>query len=242
MMVADIAKYQRRAAKDQRDFDNTLEVLDEAFRMRMPEARERAERLRDSYLQMAVNLDRQRDLMKARAGRHLGRAEKIGKILENNRNRNLIRARHDATPEILVKPRARDPITMLVEKGKLDTAQERAAREIARIYQAVVAALMPKIASLEIGKGPGRGSVEDRMPEEIAIWHHDRYLPWVRALAKKDDISLPLLIDVAVDGVSVNAACRHRRVGYARGVILIGAALTLYDEYRGWFHREAGAA
>ena len=63
-------------------------------------------------------------------------------------------------------------------------------------------------------KGPGRGSLEDRMREDIAICHHDRYLPWARALAEKDDISLPLVIDVAVDGVSVNTACRQRQVGY----------------------------
>ena len=41
-------------------------------------------------------------------------------------------------------------------------------------------------------KGPGRGSLEDRMREDIAICYHDRYLPWSRALTKKDDISLPL--------------------------------------------------
>ena len=63
-------------------------------------------------------------------------------------------------------------------------------------------------------KGPGRGSLEDRMREDIAICHHDRYLPWARALAEKDDISLPLVIDVAVDGVAVNTACRQRQVGY----------------------------
>ena len=63
-------------------------------------------------------------------------------------------------------------------------------------------------------KGPGRGSLEDRMREDIAICHHDRYLPWARALAEKDDISLPLVNDVAVDGVSVNTACRQRQVGY----------------------------
>ncbi len=55
--------------------------------------------------------------------------------------------------------------------AKLDTGQERAAREIATIYQAVVAALMPRIARLGVGKGPGRGSLEGRMPEDIAICH-----------------------------------------------------------------------
>ncbi len=232
--VADIAKYQRRAAKDQRGFENTLAILSESFDMRMPEAREKAEKLRDNYLQMAVNLDQQIALMGARARRNINRAEKIGKILEVNRNRNLIRARHDATPELLVKPRSRDPIQMLLEKNKIDTNQERAAREIARIYLASVAALMAKIGRLEIGKGPGRGSPEDRMPEQLAIWRHDRYLPWKEALGKKDGISLPLIIDVAVDGHSVNAACRYRRVGYQRGVKLIGEALTLYAEYRVW--------
>ena len=233
--AADIAKYQRRAVKDQRGFENTLAVLSQSFDMRMPEAREKAEKLRDNYLQMAVNLDQQIALMGARARRNIKRAEKIGKILEVNRNRNLIRARHDATPELLVKPRSRDPIQMLLEKNKLDTNQERAAREIAKVYQAVVAALMAKISRLGIGRGPKhRGSPEDQMPEEIATWHHDRYLPWARALAQKDDISLPLVIDVAVDGHSVNAACRYRRVGYQRGVKLIGEALTLYAEYRVW--------
>ena len=237
-LSADIAEFKCRAEREQENFDNMLEVLRQGFIMRIPEARENGERLRDRYIQTAVDFERRVDLIKARARRYLARADKITKILEVNRNRNLIRARHGATPEALVKPRARDPIAMLVEKDKLDSGQERAAREIARIYQAVVAGLMPKIARLGIGKGPGRGSPEDRMPEDIAIRHHDRYLPWTRALAEKDDISLPLVIDVAVDGISVNAACHHRRIGYVRGVKLIGAALTLYAQYR---RRPAGA-
>ena len=121
----------------------------------LQEALAKTEAMRDSYLQSAVNLDRQTVLLKARAGRHLRRAERIGKILEVNRKRNLIRSRHGATPEVLAKPRTRDPIAMLVEKGKLDTGQERAAREIATIYEAVVAALMPRI-SVRAGQGHHR--------------------------------------------------------------------------------------
>ena len=216
-------------AREEADFEGRCEVLRQGFDMRMLEARQKAVFLRDNYLSEVVRCKARALLAEARAERCIERAEKIDKILEANRDRNLIRARHGATPETLAKPRFRDPITMLVEKGKLDTGQERAAVEIATIYQAVVAALMPRIANLNgSGKGPGRGSSEDRMSEEIAVLHHDRYIPWARALAKKDDISLPLVIDVAVDGQSVNTACRHRRVGYARGVKLIAAALTLY--------------
>jgi hypothetical protein len=227
-----VIKWERRAAKGRLARENALDVLRQAFNMRMPEARENGERLRDRHHLAAINLEKQAELIKAKAERHLSYAEKVGKILEANKNRNLIRARHGATPEVLVKPRARDPIAMLVEKGRLDGGQERAAREIARIYQAIVVALMPKITSLEAGGGPGRGSPADRMPEKIAMWHHDRYLPWTRALANKDDTSLPLIIDVAVDGLSVNTACRYRRVGYVRGVRLIAQALSLYDKYR----------
>ena len=232
VLAAGIAKLRHRPENEQKDFQNRLEVLRKAFRMRMPEARMKAETLRDRYIQKAVNFERRIDLMKDRARRYICRAEKIGDILEANKNRNLTRARHNATPETLVKPRARDPITMLVEKGKLDNEQERAAREIARIRQAVVVALVPKIGTLDRAQSPKRGVIEDRMPEEIAMLRHDRYLPWSTALAGKDDISLPLVIDVAVDGVSVNRACRHRRIGYARGVRLIGEALALYNKYR----------
>ena len=224
-MATGIDKLRRLAKHEQKDFQNMLEVLRQGFRMRMPEARIKAETTRDRYLAEVARL-------KVRAKRCIDRAEKIGKILEANRNRNLTRARHAATPETLVKPRARDPITMLVEKGKLDNEQERAAREIATIRQAMAAALVPKIGTLDRAQSPKRGIIEDRMSEDIAMLRHDRYLPWSRALAEKDNVSLPLVIDVAVDGVSVNRACRHRRVGYARGVKLIGRALTLYNRYR----------
>ena len=213
-LAADIAMIDHRVAQEDQMFENMLSVLKAAYAQRMPEALAKGETMRDSYLQMAVNIEKQCRLAQSRARRHVQRAERIGEILELNRKRNLIRARHGATPEVLAKPRSRDPIAMLVEKGKLDTGQERAAREIATIYQAVVAALMPRIASLDASKGPGRGCSEDRMAEDIAIWHHDRYIPWARALAKKDNICLPLVIDVAVDGVAVNTACRQRQVGY----------------------------
>lgn len=230
--TADIVELERRGARDNRDFENTLAVLRQGFRQRLPEARKKGERLCASYHQMAVNCKKQAELIRARAERHLRRAEQIGEILEANKNRNLVRARHGATPETLVKPRLRDPITMLVEKGKLDNDQERAAREIATIRQAMVSALVPKITMLGAGQSPRRGIIEDRMPEDIAMLRHDRYLPWSRALAGKDNVSLPLVIDVAVDGVSVNRACRRHRIGYARGVKLIGKALTLYNKYR----------
>ena len=227
------AEFAASLAREEADFEARLQVFRVGFDMRMLDARQQAEALRDRYFAEVVRLKVRMVLIRARAKRCIERAEKIGTVLEANRDRNLIRARHGGTPEALAKPRSKDPITMLVEKGKLDTGQERAAREIATIYQAVTAALMAKIGGWKGSKGSGRGFAEDRMSEEIAILHHDRYIPWTRALAKQDDISLPLVIDVAVDGVSVNRACRRRRVGYARGVGLIGAALALYGDLRG---------
>ena len=119
VLAADIVRLKRRSAREQGLFEISLEVLRQGFRMRMPEALKKAEAMRARLLQKAVNSEKQIELIKARAGQYLRRAERIDEILETNRNRNLIRARHGATPEALATPPYRPPRWLYVSHTTL---------------------------------------------------------------------------------------------------------------------------
>jgi len=115
-------------------------------------------------------------------------------------------------------------------QGRRDAGElEDAAREIRRIYTALVAGLMPRAVDMNGVRGAA-----SPMPEWIAIATRDRYAPWRRQMGAS---RLSLVIDWLVDEVPLRQIDRDRRQrnGWAADVVL--EALTRYAEIAGWLGR-----
>jgi len=220
------------------EFDSLLAALRNAFERRLPFAREKAERTLEVYTREARALQR-RSREAAEAIRCGQRVRAIQKLLHEHRNANLL-GRPDVgpTPEAATKPGRYDPIKMLLVKNKLHHGHERAAREIAHIYESVVSALMPSARRLD-GLGGGGRFNDLRLSERVASLHHGRYLPWTKAMGERKGLSLPLVIDVVVDGASIEATRKRHRMAHGKVIRLLADGLALYAEIAGWRADEA---
>lgn len=105
-------------------------------------------------------------------------------------SRSSVPERIGPTPETQAKLEP-DPLGDMVAAGLIDSAGERAAQEIFKVYQAVCGCVMRQSRPL----GPYTPGVFD-MPDEIAKAHVLRYLPWARATRRQTVVSV---IDLVVD-------------------------------------------
>ena len=97
------------------------------------------------------------------------------------------------TPETKAKLEA-DPLRMMVEKGLIDSAGERAANEIAAVFYSVCRGVMRHAKPL----GPYTPGIFE-MADEIAEAHALRYLPWCRDNRPQ---TVSATIDLVVDRVA----------------------------------------
>ncbi len=234
-----------------RDFATLIRVCRKAFELRKPDAREKVTRLRDGYLAEALALRRRAAAPRKRGDGHVPaetqhmveRAEELGEnaeeldaVLEAFKHANLIGEREDApgpTPEAATKPERGDPLSRLVEKGRLEPRHEDAGKRIAEVFLAVTRALRVRARAIEVAgklaKRCGRPAYT-HMPDRIADLHSRVYLPWVGAMKADRKQNLPLVMDVAVDGYALGAACVRRRVGYRKGLRQLREGLEMFAD------------
>lgn len=201
------------------DFNSTFAALVEAFRMRKPDARERANQLLVRYASDArYATDGCRAL-------HRARAEAIADLMNKNRNATLRFDDTGPTPETSARPSRIDPIKSLVESNHLNAEHERTARRIQRVQEALTRAVHVKTSKLERSSG-GTGN----MPTLIAVELAQVYGPWRIRLTRKPDV-LRLVELVLIDGLSLDAARRRCRFGWPRSAIELRDALNLYEYF-----------
>jgi len=127
------------------------------------------------------------------------------------------------TPEAVVQaahPARRDPIAAM----KLDDHLKVAAESLRRVFEAVTAGLFARPASLLRGSGGGRAAI----PEKLARLHHEVYLPWTKEMQRKR-LSLPVVIDVVIDGRSLASIAAERGMGHVRVAAIVRRGLELYE-------------
>lgn len=131
------------------------------------------------------------------------------------------------TPEAVLRPAVIDPIEMLLGKGKLTEDQVRAAREIAWIHEALTKACRARVSRLcEID--PPSGWRDMPLPERAALVHAKRFLPWAETLRRDKPLTLDLVLQVVVMGLSVYAVARRHRLGWNRCVAELADGLDRY--------------
>lgn len=144
-----------------------------------------------------------------------------------------------ATPEVSARPAARDPIVLLEEAERKEPGsglthdQARAAKEIARVCEAVTRAGQAKAAQAQNSGKPSGGYNAPEMPAQIAEVHGTRYLPWADWWNDHDRVTLDICVKVSVYGLSLKALSRkhHMRVENVRKKLQAGL-----DKY--WRERE----
>lgn len=252
-----VAERTRVSEDEERLFRDLLRTLDEAFKLRQGEARDRAEELLATYRAEARALARDIAL-KERYIRETGqsvrwqwgsaapedlaaeiahrrnliafltsRAAAVQAMLHRYRKANLVND-EGPTPETIAKPARQDPILYLVETNRIDNGHERCANEIAMIWQAVTAQMFARNINLMGAGGAGDHGVNER----IALLHAFRYLPWTDRMHRDPTQNLELVIDVAVDRISLYAASRRHRLAHQTTIKTLRRGLSVYQRVR----------
>lgn len=203
------------------EFSTTFVALVEAFTLRKPDARERANRLLVRYLSDArYATDGNRAL-------HRARANAITDLLNDHRNTSLKFDDFGPTPETSARPARIDPIKSLVESNHLTTTHERLARRIQRVHEAITRMVNVKTSKLERSYGGGAGN----LPTMVALEHAQVYGPWRMSLSSRKPATLKLVDLVLIDGLSLDTARRRCRFGWPRSATELRDALNLYEYF-----------
>jgi hypothetical protein len=223
-----------------------LAVLRQALIMRQPDARhgirremaklEREIEAMSARRQLAVKAARHAD---CQAGAAATFVELDGRIAERLRQvSDLAALLQDALPpgktleqggtaEAASRPATIDPVTMLQGKGKLNEDQVRAAREIAWVHQAITRAGRARVSRLS-QIDPPTGWQEIPLPERAALIHAKRFRPWAERLRKSAPVTLEIVLQVVVLGISVYGVARARRMSWNGCVARLSDGLDQY--------------
>lgn len=207
----------------------TLTRIESAYRLNRPDARSFAMGERNRYLMTAIGLQKRAAAKEAeddagaffnfqdKARHYQDRADSIAEIMERHKSRALYTQDRGMLAEQVAQPARRDPIVMLVEKGRLGHEHQLAAQQIAQCYEGVCKDLMPKVRDLRLFVPPPKNSgrkVFDGMSERLSDLYCEVYLPWTREMHARrrwaEPQNLSLVLDVVVDGLSIYAV-RHRQ-------------------------------
>lgn len=227
-----------------------LAVLRKALLMRKPDARSRI-RSEAARLEREIAAMTERRELSRRALRWAGGAEcsatasafacdqldaqiaqrlrQVSDLAGLTRGKPAAALDHDAggTPEAMARPAAVDPVEMLLGKGKLTEDQVRAAREIAWVHQALTKASRARVSRMcEID--PPAGWQDMPLPERAALLHAKRFLPWAEQLRRDGPVTLDIVLQVVVLGISVYAVARRHRLGWNGCVARLAEGLDRY--------------
>lgn len=171
-----------------------------------------------------------------KAAAALEMVEALTTVMLENAKRNLINGDQGPTVEQHTRAGLRQTtIQRLHDKGKISDDEARAADQIAEIYEAIVRGLMAKCRTLDGARVDvkGRSAALDysKMSDWIADMHRHVYLPWVEIVTKElAPGAVQLVIDVVVDGHTLNDARRARRMSYGAAFNRLVAALDRFAE------------
>lgn len=235
-------------------FGDELRRLGAAFALRKPEARDQAERALGTRLTRSKALGWRAGALWLRLEED--RADRIGEkidavetearaihdLLERHAKTNPLQQDTGSTPETHIKARREDPIRALLRRGKLTEKHNEAAADIAVVYFAVVAALMPRIGRMEAAGRSRRGfsGADSQIPAEIADRHAHVYKPWTEDVHRRRDLSLPFVIDIVIEGHALDTAAKAYRMSYKTGLGKLRVALDLYGVKLGQFSSRRG--
>lgn len=131
------------------------------------------------------------------------------------------------TAEAASRPASIDPVTMLQGKGRLSEDQVRAAREIAWVHEAITRAGRARVSRLS-QIDPPAGWQEIPLPERAALIHAKRFRPWAEGLRKTAPMTLEIVLQVVVLGISVYSVARARRMSWNGCVTRLADGLDRY--------------
>lgn len=242
--MAPAAAGERREPDEAEFWQSHLAVLRQALVMRQPDARDRIRSAAARLEREVAALNARRELARRRQRWSEPQCAATGDQLDDQIARRLRRLsdlaallrKHalpsgtsdgGATPEAAARPTVIDPVTMLHGKGKLNEDQVRAAREIAWVHEAITRAGRARVSRLSQIDPPG-GWQEMALPERAALVHAKRFLPWAEGLRREAPMTLDIVLQVVVLGLSVYAVARRHRLGWNACVARLGEGLELY--------------
>lgn len=212
---------EQKIAAEKEAFSLVLLTCRKAFDMRQPDALERTERYMSYYADCARGA---KDPLWEKEYKR--RARQMAALLAEFANRNLNNPHAGPSPFAKAKPEEHQAVFRLWEAGHLNDDHLRAARHIAKIYEAVSAAVMAKSRTLDGARsGPPGAFADVRLPEKLAWDHAHLYLPWAREMHKRADIILPLVIEVVALDQALDKVRREHHIGFQRALKMVQIAV-----------------
>lgn len=222
-------------------FAYTLAVIEQAYRMRKPDAHENATRILGKLILTSAGLRKREKagmLTPALINRMVqveARATQLADLIAqaSGKRTATLQDTQGGTPESTVRPTRLDPIQSLYDCGAIHYRDQVAADSIAEVYEAVTAPLMARArAEMPIvlppkntGRKPNSG-ISNRM-DDI---HAECYLPWTREYLRRGG-NLTLVMDVVVDRYALDRARRWHHMGYEKALRHLRNGLGLYGDY-----------
>lgn len=210
------------------------------FDMKKPDSLPEAQRKRDYYLERAAHWRKMLaitdDTDKLLSFEALAQANEeaaeafVALINESGKSWTPYQADLGPTVEARNKPGRTSPLLVLFDLEYINKDQLRHGNEIAQVFQAVVAALMPKAGKMQNGAriGSGNFNLASHMSTTLAGLYSRVYKPWTE-LVEPD---LELCIDLIVDGISIDAAKHKHRCRWETVAKRLRRSLDIYDRLR----------
>ncbi len=219
-------------------FAHHLDVVDRMFRMATKDAPANAQRLLERYTVAAADAqkeiaqlsDRMNRLLE-NASRSMDRAQRISEITQHHLRKRTYHSTEGATPETKAKPKRANPVKALVALGHLTHDDERASAAILRCYEHASRGVMAKIRNYDTFIPPPKRSgrpTHGGTPTKADERHADIYMPWTKKIHETKALSLPFVFDIVVDGQSLDAARRTRRMSWDKGLSALKRALEIW--------------
>ena len=122
-----------------------------------------------------------------------------------------------------------DPVGRLHARGVLDDACVQAATDLCLAYVEAAGPVMARSQLGSLASGPRSRSTSGH-PTLAQIARRERYVAWIQRLrdARCFTAVFRLVIDIVVEGRSVNAAARQRGWGYKRACATLAYGLGVY--------------
>lgn len=226
-------------------FEHQMANLTEGFRLRAPDALSRAKHIRDLYYANASSVAQVvggAPAHDATAEYYFARGERVNTLIEENAKRGPNPNDTGPTPETSRMPNRKTPVMRLVETGSLTHDHLRDAIEICEIFEAITAPVMSKRAGIVSSGRPPKRSFRTNdysLTDKIVDLRTHVYLPWTKEMHRRDNMNLPLVMDVVIHCHSIRGVVGDYHRGHDRVVSFLRDGLDLYANFRKT-HREAG--
>lgn len=218
-------------AKDQQGREDDLERRRALLELTLRRMDEEARHLAQRRAGMDNRVERRQQALSLIHRRITQRLKQLQSLEGQAKRRPAKKEDEGKTPDRIDKPAIRNTIELLEQRRKISEEQARAAQTIQAIHEAVAAAGQLHAVNLE-GAGGHGGFSDIVISSTLDAVRSRKYLPWLQAMNESTPIAAKIVLAIAVDGKSLDAAAREYGIRRAKALGYLKFGLDAYRRQR----------